>query len=71
MDKCSRQASQFSASALICHIFLAKSKCADIDLIHTGQKNKLIHLFVMNNRCAVFKMPLNMKSMNNLTHGVN
>ena len=56
------------ASALDLSYFMSKSKCKFINLIYKWQKNKIIcsRSWKIINK-MVFKMPLNMKNINNFT----
>ena len=59
---------QIQASALDLFYFTSKSKCKFTNLIHTRQKNKIIcscSWQIMNKNG--FKIPLNMKNVNNFT----
>ena len=60
---------QIQASALDLSYFTSKSKCKFINLIHTRQKNKIIcsRSWKIINIKNGFKMPLNMKNINNFT----
>ena len=57
---------QTQASALDLSYFTSKSKCKYIKLIHSTKQNHLL-MFVKNYKQNGFKMPLNMKNINNST----